>query len=134
MSAKHNPAGNEKRLQNPLKGGKFKQFNLLLQYPKTFQRPGSPNEVFLLLKNNTHRRVEGWLTLTPPRNWVIEPGTRLMIGARPEGTIVAEFYLSLPDLPGPGPHLLHTEVTSGDHLLAEAEFDLQAGILFSVKE
>ncbi len=128
-----NSAGKAKRILNPLRGGRGGKINLLLQCAKTLERPGLFNEFFLLLKNNTDQRVEGWLTLTPPRNWVIEPGRRLMIAIRPQGTIVAEFYLSLPDLPGPGPHLLHTQITSGDLLLAEAEFDLQAGILFPVK-
>lgn len=133
MSFNINSAGKTKRILSPVRGGKSEKINLLLQSAKTLQRPGFLNEFFLLLKNNTDRRVEGWLTLTPPCNWVIEPGTRLMIAVRPQGTIIAEFYLSLPDPPGPGPHLLHTEITSGDNLLAEAEFDLQAAILFSVK-
>ena len=45
---------------------------------------------------------------------------------------MAEFYLSTPDRPGPGPHLLQITVTEGTDLLAEAAFDLRAGLLFPV--
>ena len=99
---------------------------------RPFPPPGSYAEVFLLLKNLTDQRIEGWLTLTPPAGWNIEPGTLLMIAIRPRGTISAEFYLSVPDAPAAGPHLLQIEVTADDQLIAAAAFDLRDGLLFLV--
>lgn len=130
-----NRAGAErlpKQILSPVDGGKTEKIQPLLQHPKPFARPGSLSELLLLLKNKTGRRVEGWLTITPPRRWTIEPGKRLMIAIRPEGTILAEFYLSTPLLPGSGPHLLQITVVEGNDLLAEAAFDLRAGLLFPV--
>ena len=117
---------------SPVDGGKTDKIHPVLQYQKPLSPLGSLSELFLLLKNKTGRRVEGWLTITPPPRWGIEPGKRLMIAIRPEGTIMAEFYLSTPALPGPGPHLLQITVTEGNDLLAEAAFDLRAGLLFPV--
>lgn len=83
-------------------------------------------------KNNTDRRIEGWLTITAASGWILEPGKLLMIAIRPHGTIAAEFYLSIPAKPAPGPHLLQVEVTADDELLARAAFDLRDGLLFLV--
>lgn len=80
---------------------------------------------------NTDRRVEDWLTIKPPEEWTIVPGTRLMNAIRPQGTIAAEFHLSIPALPGP--HLLQIKVAAEDDLLAEAAFDLSDGLLFLVE-
>lgn len=132
IKKRRRPSGTGRTILSPVEGGKTDKIRPFLQYQRPFSRPGSLTELFLLLKNNTSRRVEGWLTITPPPHWGIEPGKRLMIAIRPEGTIMAEFYLSTPDLPGPGPHLLQITVTEGNHLLAEAAFDLRAGLLFPV--
>ena len=125
-------SGTGRTTLSPVDGGKTGKIQPVLQYQKPFSPPGSLTEFFLLLKNNTSRRVEGWLTITPPPHWGIAPGKRLMIAIRPGGTIMAEFYLATPDLPGPGPHLLQITVTEGNDLLAEAAFDLRAGLLFPV--
>src|SRR5690554_8167600 len=103
-------SGTGRTTLSPVDGGKTGKIQPVLQYQKPFSRPGSLTELFLLLKNNTSRRVEGWLTITPPPRWGIEPGKRLMIAIRPGGTIMAEFYLATPDLPGPGPHLLQIKI------------------------
>ena len=54
-----------------------------------------------------------------------------MNAIRPQGTIAAEFHLSIPALPGP--HLLQIKVAAEDDLLAEAAFDLSDGLLFLVE-
>lgn len=127
-------SGTRRATLSPVDGGKTDIIQPVLQYQKPFSPPGSLTELILLLKNKTSRRVEGWLTITPPPRWGIEPGKRLMIAIRPEGTIMAEFYLSTPALPGQGPHLLQIKVTEGNDLLAEAAFDLRAGLLFPVND
>ncbi|MGB4164781.1 MAG: hypothetical protein WBK72_10095 [Bacillota bacterium] len=124
--------GKEKHLLAPIEGGLVDKIQPLLQYIRPFPPPGSYAEVFLLLKNLTDQRIEGWLTLTPPAGWNIEPGTLLMIAIRPRGTISAEFYLSVPDAPAAGPHLLQIEVTADDQFIAAAAFDLRDGLLFLV--
>jgi hypothetical protein len=127
-------AEKEKHVLSPVEGGIVDKIQPLLKYAKPFPPPGSFAEVFLLLKNNTDRRVKGWLTITPPCGWVIEPGKQLMISIRQQGTILAEFYLSIPELPTPGPHFLRIKVTEEENLLAEAAFDLRAGLLFIVDD
>ena len=62
---------------SPVDGGKTDKIHPVLQYQKPLSPPGSLSELFLLLKNKTGRRVEGWLTITPPPRWGIEPGKRL---------------------------------------------------------
>jgi len=131
-SRKRRSAAREKRLLSPIEGGIVDKIQPMLQYSRPLPPPGTFAEVFLLLKNNTHRRIEGWLTITAPSGWTIEPGKLLMIAIRPHGTISAEFYLSIPEMPAPGPHLLKIEVTSENELLAEAAFDLREGLLFLI--
>jgi hypothetical protein len=130
MTANSRSTRNEKHVLSPVEGGIVDKIQPFLQYTKPFPRPGSLAEILLLLKNNTDQWVEGWLTITPPQDWMILPGNQLMIAIRPQGKTVAEFYLSTPVLPAPGPHI-RIEVTEeeGD-LLAEAAFDLRAGLLF----
>jgi hypothetical protein len=124
----------EKHVLSPIEGGIVDKIQPLLQYTRPFPRPGSFGEVFLLLRNNTDRQVEGWLTITPPPDWVIEPGRQLIVAIRPQGVIVAEFYLSVPFLPSAGPHFLRIKVTEGQDLLAEAAFDLREGLLFAIDD
>lgn len=124
--------GKDKHLLSPVEGGIVDKIQPLLRYAKPLPPPGSLAEVFLILKNNTDRRVEGWLTITPPRGWMIAPGKRLMIAIREQGTIVAEFYLSIPASPALGSHFLRIKVTTEETLLAEAAFDLRVGLLFLV--
>ena len=125
-------ADKEKQVLAPLEGGIVHRIQPVLQYAKPLPPPGSFAEFFLILKNITDHRMEGWLTITPPDDWVIVPGRRLMIAIRPQGTILAEFYLSIPALPAPGPHFLRIKVTAEEDLLAEAVFDLRDGLLFLV--
>ncbi len=130
---RHRSAGEEKHVLSPIEGGLVDKIQPLLQYTKPLPGPGSFAEVFLILKNKTDQRVEGWLTIIPPRGWMIEPGQRLMIAIRPQGTIVAEFYLSIPTLPAPGPHFLQVKVTVENDLIAKAAFDLRPGLLHLVE-
>ena len=123
----------EKHVLAPIEGAIVDKIQPLLQYVKPIPPPGSFAEVFLILKNNTDRRLEGWLTIEPPKERTIVPGTRLMIAIRPQGPIAAEFYLSIPALPGPGPHLLQIKVTAEGDLVAKAAFDLRDGLLFLVE-
>jgi hypothetical protein len=122
----------DKHLLSPLEGGVVDKIQPLLRYSRPLPPPGAYAEVFLLLKNNTDRRIEGWLTITAPSGWILEPGKLLMIAIRPHGTIAAEFYLSIPPKPAQGSHLLQIEVTADDELLARAAFDLRDGLLFLV--
>lgn len=131
---RHRSARKEKHVLSPVDGGIVDKIQPLLKYAKPLPRPGCFAEVFLFLKNNTDRRVEGWLTIVPPRGWMIEPGNELMIAIRPQGTILAEFYLSIPEQPVPGPHFLRIKVTTEEDLLAKAVFDLRAGLLFVVDD
>ncbi|NMB39042.1 MAG: hypothetical protein GX994_05655 [Firmicutes bacterium] len=132
-SGKNNFGMKEKQVLSPIDGGKVDKIQPLLKYAKPFPRPGALAEVFLILKNNTGKRVEGWLTITPPCGWVIEPGRRLMIAIRPQGRILAEFFLSTPEQPAQGPHLLQIRITAKkEALLAEAAFDIRPGLLFLV--
>ena len=127
-------ADKEKQVLSPEEGGVVDRIQPLLQYTKPLPPPGSFAEFFLLLKNTTDHRVEGWLTITPPDEWTIVPGERLMMAVRPKGTIVAEFYLSIPALPASGPHFLRIKVTADEGLIAEAAFDLRDGLLFLVDD
>lgn len=68
----------------------------------------------------------------PPYDWTIAPGNQLMIAIRPQKMILAEFYLSVPEMPAPGPHFLHIKITSEEGMIAEAAFDLRPGLLFIV--
>lgn len=123
-----------KRVISPMEGGLVHNVQPLLKYEKPFSGPGSFNEVILFLQNNTDQRLEGWLEITQPDGWTIEPGKRLIIAIRPQKMISAEFYLSIPERPAPGPHLLQIKVTSEAGLLAEAAFDLRPGLLFIVDD
>ena len=129
---RYRSSGKEKHVLSPVEGGMVDKIQPILQYAKPLPHPGSLADFLLLLRNKTGQRVEGWLTITPPTGWIIEPGKRLMIAIRPQGTIVAEFYLSIPAVPAPGPHLLRIKVTAEEGLLAEAAFDLRDGLLFLV--
>lgn len=131
-NGRYNSGEKEKQVLFPIHGGIVDKIQPLLKYAKPFPRPGTLAEVFLIMRNNTDKRVEGWLAITPPYGWIIEPGRRLMIAIRPQGTILAEFFLSTPELPAQGPHLLQIRITAEDALLAEAAFDLRSGLLFLV--
>lgn len=131
-SRKRRSAGREKNVLSPVEGGMVDKIQPLLQYTRPLPPPGSYAEMLLLLKNITDHRVEGWLTIAPPSGWIIAPGKLLMIAIRSQGTTSAEFYLSIPVTPVPGPHLLRIEVTAEDELFAEAAFDLRDGLLYLV--
>ena len=119
---------------SPIEGGIVDKIPAPSAIHQALSTPGFFREVFLLLRNNTDRQVEGWLTITPPPDWVIEPGRQLIVAIRPQGVIVAEFYLSVPFLPSAGPHFLRIKVTEGQDLLAEAAFDLREGLLFAIDD
>ncbi len=127
---KHTYEEREKQNFIPLDGGMIDQIQPLLKYAKPFPGPGNLGEVFLFLTNNTDKRIEGWLTITPPSGWLIKPGRRLMIAIRSQGTIMAEFFLSRPEAPVSGPHLLQIQITKEKEIIASADFDLRPGLLF----
>ncbi len=130
----HHSVRKGKYVMSPIEGGMVDKIQPLLKYEKPFSRPGTFSEVVLILQNNTDQRLEAWLTITPPDGWFIEPGKRLMIAIRPQKLILAEFYLSIPTRPAPGPHILRIKVTSEENLIAEAAFDLRPGLLFIVDD
>lgn len=121
-----------KHIISPLKGGKIDKISPLLKYERPFSPPDSFNEIILILQNYTDQRIEGRLDITSPHGWTIAPGNQLMIAIRPKKMILAEFYLSIPERPAPGSHILRVKITSEKGLLAEAAFDLRPGLLFIV--
>ena len=118
-----------REMLKPVSGGTIDKIMPYLKYVSPFPPPDSFAQVLLFLENNTDRRVEGWLTIEPPFGWTIEPGKKLMISVRQQGIIEAEFYLSTPKQPVPGPHYLEIEVMEKEAVLAKAAFDLRAGLL-----
>lgn len=123
MGPQNGSQSQKRGLLPPIQGGVIQKIRPLLRYRRPFSPWDSPEEVFLVLKNNTERRVEGWLTITPPPGWNIVPGKQLMIAIRAQGTISAEFYLSVSARPVLGPHLLGIKVVEEGMLLARAFFD-----------
>ena len=124
MNWVENSAEKERGVLFPLETSAVETIEPLLKYPRPLPPPGSPAEIFLILKSNAERRIEGWLGLTPPRGWKIAPGRQLMIAIRALGTISAEFYLFLPPQLLSSPQLLRIKIHEKKNLLMESSFDL----------
>ena len=120
----------DKHILAPLPGGIKDKVRLRLRYTKPFPPPDSFGEVQLILTNKTDSRIQGYSTIQPPADWTIMPGERLMVAVRPRGTVAAEFYLSIPMLPGSDPQILTIRLTEKAGLTALAYFDLRDGLLF----